>query len=217
VANFYSAAVHRLRGALWPSFALALIDVTVILGKVAILFECKNSGLFSLAKKSGDPFDLASDIRKNLANADKRKGLFQLYDKVVAIKNGEMPESLKTRYLQVERFFPVLLLYDEVPFANVPVTIKNLIDAELKKTGIHDFDYQIWQVDELDLLLNQVPREQIPLAVEDKFGQDDLRKLDLSSSLSKQFGLKELDCPLFVPSGESKAWRILRRLADTES
>jgi hypothetical protein len=191
-------------------------DVTLIFGDIAVLLECKNSGLFSLSKRSGMPIDLAADIRKNLANAEKRKGLFQLFDKIKCIADGEIPEAVKPKYSNVSKFYPVILLHDEIWFANRPETLKNLIDAELEKNGIIGFDYQIWQVEELEILLKAVPADQIAAVIEDKFTNLKSKTWDLSSYLSDKYGLPNLGINMFVPRGESKPFNILRALARSE-
>jgi hypothetical protein len=144
-------------------------DLTLILGDSAILFECKNSGLFSVSKRSGNPDDLAADIRKNLANSANRKGLFQLYDKIENIRNGNLPPQLNARYAAVKKFYPVVLLHDEIWFANRPETLKNLIDTELRNNGIDNFIYQIWHIEELEILLNVAAKNEILGVIEEKF------------------------------------------------
>jgi hypothetical protein len=192
-------------------------DLTLIFGDAAVLFECKNSGLFSLAKRSGSPTDLSADIRKNLANSERGKGLFQLHGKIAAIKDDggkRLPEPLMARYRAVKKFFPVIVLYDQILFANTPVTLKNLIDAELRTNGINDFEYQIWHVEELEVLLKTIPKDEICEVIEQKFIDPTFKAMDLSSFLSKKYGMKSLGIEMFVPGGESRAWTILRRLAD---
>jgi hypothetical protein len=191
-------------------------DVTAILQNTALLLECKNSGLFSVAKRSADPVEIANDIRKNLANVEKRKGLFQLHDKIQAVKAGSLPEALQAKYANVTNYYPVLLLHDEIWFANRPEAMKNLIDEELRLHGIESFNYQIWHVEELELLLKAVPREQIPVVLEEKFNDPRYRSLDLTAYLSGRFGLPDLGVTLFVPHGESKALVVLRKLADAD-
>lgn len=191
-------------------------DVTAILHNAALLFECKNSGLFSVAKRSADPVDIANDIRKNLANADKRKGLFQLYDKAQVLKTGSPPKAMQDKYANVTNYYPVLLLHDEMWFANRPEAMKNLIDEELRIHGIASFSYQIWHVEELELMLKAVPREQIPAMLEEKFNDPRYSSLDLTAYLSGRFGLPDLGVSLFLPHGESKALAILRKLADAD-
>jgi hypothetical protein len=191
-------------------------DVTILWQDVALLLECKNSGLFSVSKRSADPVDLAVDIRKNLANADKRKGLFQLHDKIEGIRGGILPPSLQLKYAAAMRYYPVLLLHDEIWFANRPETLKNLIDLELAAHGVHNFNYQIWHVEELELFLKVVPKEQLGTALQEKFDDPRYRSLDLKGYLSGRFGLPDLSPRLFLPHGESQALRIIRSLADDQ-
>jgi len=190
--------------------------VTILWQDVALLLECKNSGLFSVSKRSADPVDLAVDIRKNLANADKRKGLFQLHDKIESIRGGILPPSLQLKYAAATRYYPVLLLHDEIWFANRPETLKNLIDLELAAHGVHNFNYQIWHVEELELFLKVVPKEQLGTALQEKFDDPRYRSLDLKGYLSGRFGLPDLSLRLFLPHGESQALRIIRSLADDQ-
>jgi hypothetical protein len=192
-------------------------DVSLLLGDTAILFECKNSGLFSVSKRSADPMDLAADIRKNLANAEKRKGLFQLHDKIDCIRSGQIPSQLSAKYAAIQKLYPVLLLYDEIWFANRPETLRNLIDSELAKHGISTFDYQIWHVDELEILLRSVPREELGKVVHEKFHDPRSRSLDLSLFLSERYNLNDLNVHLFLPPGKSKAMAILKQLADSDA
>jgi hypothetical protein len=190
-------------------------DGSVVVQNSALLLECKNSGLFSVAKRSADPLDLTADIRKNLANAQKRKGLFQLYDKVQSIRSAKLPQPLQQKYASVEKYYHVLLLHDEIWFANRPETMKNLIDQELSAFGISGFEYQIWHVEELELLLKAVPNDQLGAVLDEKFNDPRYRWLDLTSYLSGRFGYSDLNIRLFLPHGESKALAILRTLADT--
>lgn len=189
-------------------------DLTLILGEAAILLECKNSGLFSLSKRTAEVVDLASDIRKNLANAEKRKGLFQLYDKIEAIRLGQVPEKVKALYANVKRFYPVVLLHDEIWYANQSEALKNLIDIELRKNGIVDFDYQIWHVEEFQTLVKLVSADRLLNIIAEKYADPHFRQWDLSTYLGQLYKLADLDLSLFVPSGESKPWGLLRRLAD---
>jgi len=209
--NILTEEAERLAG--WTG---KINDVTAILHGAALLLECKNSGLFSVAKRSADPVEIANDIRKNLANAEKRKGLFQLYDKIQALKTGSVPKALQDRYANVTNYYPVLLLHDEIWFANRPEAMKNIIDEELRVHGIASFSYQIWHVEELELLLTAVPLEQIPAILEEKFNDPRYSSLDLTAYLSGRFGLPDLSVSLFLPHGESKALAILRSLADTD-
>jgi len=179
-------------------------DVTIIGHGFAMLTECKNSGLFSVSKRSADPTDLAADIRKNLANAEKRKGLFQLHDKIENIRNGQLPTALQAKYSSIQSFYPVLLLHDEIWFANRPETLKNLIDAELAAHGIHNFDYQIWHIEELELLLKAVPKDELGNVLKEKFTDARYKSLDLTAYLSNRFGLPDMGIKLFLPMESRK-------------
>lgn len=189
-------------------------DITLIFGDTAVLIECKNSGLFSLSKKSASPTDINNDIRRNLANPQEGKGLFQLHDKIAAIKAHELPDQLMERYREVTKFLPVVLLYDEIYFANTPVTLKNLIDAVLQENGINNFEYQIWHIEEFEYLLTGLTKDKIVGAIAEKFLDPSYKDMDLTSYLSKKHGMTDLSINLFVPGGESQAWNILRKLAD---
>lgn len=191
-------------------------DITVLLGERALLLECKNSGLFALAKRSANPEELATDARKNLVNPEKRKGLYQLHDKIASIRAGELPHDLAERFAAIKRFYPVVLLHDQISLANKPECLKNIIDADLRTNGVLDFDYQIWHVEELENLLALIAREDVPGMIEEKFKEEDFRTLDLSVYLAKKTGITRLNPPLFLPRGETRAWRTLRSLAEQD-
>lgn len=101
------------------------------------------------------------DVRKNLANSAERTGLFQLYDKLQAIKDGRLPPALSARYDGVQHFFPVILLYDQIQFANADSVLGNLLQSELRGSGISNFSYQIWHIEELEDLLHLVPNNEL--------------------------------------------------------
>lgn len=189
-------------------------DVTLIDREIAILIECKNSGLFSLAKKTAGINELLADIRKNLANADKRKGLFQLYDKIAALRQNQLPEKIRKKYETVKLFYPVVLLHDEIWYANNPHALRNLIDAELKTSGITDFDYQIWHIEEFEIMLRVVPSDQFFNAVQEKFTDPQFRAWDLSTYLAEKYGQTDLNVHIMLPAGESRPFQILRSIAD---
>jgi hypothetical protein len=192
-------------------------DLTIFLGDAAILFECKNSCLFSISKRSATPIDLVADIKRNLVNAEEKVGLFQLHSKLEAIRNGKLPEVLKSRYASVKKFYPVILLHDEIWFANREETLKNLIDNELKRNGIDGFVYQIWHIEELEHLLKTIPRGELLRAIEGKFNSPECRSLDLLVYLSEKYSLKHLGVRMFVPNGVSKALNIFKKLADDDA
>jgi putative transposase len=191
-------------------------DLTILVGDIALLIECKNSGLFALAKRSANPNDIAVDARKNLVNSKHRQGLYQLYDKIASIRANLLPAPLTQRYAAVKNFYPVLLLYDEINFANRPECLKNIIDAELRTTGIQSFDYQIWHVEELEKLLKIVPANELPVLLDEKFRNDRFQTLDLSVYLSIKQGTHQSGLHLMLPKGETKALHLMRSLAEQD-
>ena len=122
-------------------------DVTAILGDCALLVECKLSGLFVEAKRTASPALIIAEVRKQIADGPNRRGVFQLADKVEAIRAGALPAALNDRYRSVKRFFPVLLLFDAVEHANAAVTLGNIVKDELALYGVSDFEYQIWHLE----------------------------------------------------------------------
>ena len=63
-------------------------DFTVFDQDKAALFECKTSGLFFRSKSHASLSEVRADIKKNLSNPQDRSGLFQLYDKLKAIREN---------------------------------------------------------------------------------------------------------------------------------
>jgi hypothetical protein len=191
-------------------------DFTVILEDKAVLFECKTSALFSTAKRRATLEEVRNDIRKNLVNPDKGKGLVQLYEKGRAIASHSLPPLLAEKYKWVSRTFPVLLLYDRVHHANAPQTLRNLLVTELKGIGASDFDFQIWHIEELENLLEIADRNNFLKFVGEKFDTPKFSSWDLNSYLFNRTGRSHLRPHLFVPRGDTPAIRILRQLADRD-
>jgi hypothetical protein len=191
-------------------------DFTVLTERGAFLFECKASALFFGSKREASAESIAADIRKNLANQKHRSGVFQLYDKIEAVKNRQLPGKLDAAYDAVPRFFPVLLIYDRIGYANHPKTLRNLVDAELASAGIQGFDYQIWHAEEVEHLFEIFPSNELASALEDKFVSPVYRYWDLDTYLFEKTGrrFRHLPVSCYVPKGESEALKIIRSLAD---
>jgi hypothetical protein len=191
-------------------------DFTLIIGEKAFLFECKASALFFGSKKESSVESIVVDIRKNLANNKHRSGLFQLYDKIEAIENKHLPQSLNALYANVHQFFPVVLIYDRIDYANHPQTLRNLLDAELIKSGIHGFRYQLWHLEEIENAFELVPLKDIGSALEEKFLSAVYSNWDLNTYLFERTKrrLPYLRVSCCVPKGETQALKIIRSLAD---
>lgn len=189
-------------------------DVSVILGDTAILFECKASAFFVDAKRTAAPEAIIADLRKNLANGEKRKGLFQLYDKCNAIRSKELPRQLMERYKDVKRIFPVMLLFDAIEHANAAAVIGNIIKDELQAHRITGFDYQIWHLEELSWLA-EFAGEAFVEWIAEKF-LPDYFSLGLNSFVSTKTGNAFLNQGIYMPHGNRRALEILTELSAKE-
>ena len=192
-------------------------DFTVIADGKAALFECKTSALFSSAKRHATIQEIETDIRKNLVNPEKRKGLIQLYEKYRAINGRELPPLIASKYENVRQIFPVLLLYDHVQQANGPQTLRNLLLRELKRAEIPEFPFQIWHIEELENLFELCGQDGFWDVVSEKFDTEKYRFCDLNTLLFERTGKNYLRAFGFLPGGNTPATRILKELADQHS
>ena len=186
-------------------------DVTAIWADCALLIECKLSGLFVEAKRTASPEVIIADVRKQIADGQSRRGLFQLYDKCEAIRSKTLPAALMEKYANVKRFFPVLLLFDAVNFANAAETIGNIIKDELGAYGVRDFQYQIWHLEELSWLAECGGDEAMAWVVE-KFSPLS-ETVDLNTFVANRSGREYLRPAMYMPEGDTRAYRILKRLS----
>lgn len=189
-------------------------DISVIEGDAAILFECKASAFFVDTKRTASPEIIIADLRKNLANAEKRKGLFQLFDKREAIRNGALPKALMEKYKDVKRFFPVMLLFDAVEHVNAAQVVGNIIRDELRAHGITGFEYQIWHLEELSWLADFAGQSMVEWTAE-KF-RSDRAPIGLNSFISDRTGNAFLNQLMYMPQGNPKALKILTELSSRE-
>ena len=61
-----------------------------------------------MLKRTASPESLIADVRKQIADAKERRGLFQLHEKLKAIQAGMLPEKLSEKYKNVKRFYPMI-------------------------------------------------------------------------------------------------------------
>lgn len=189
-------------------------DFTVFDQDKAALFECKTSGLFFRSKSHASLSEVQADIRKTLANSEDRSGLFQLYDKLKAIKEKKLPPPLMARYGAAKEFYPVIILYDRIQHGNAPHVLGNIIKKELAYTGITDFDFQIWHIEEVENLCELLPAEEFIRVVAKKFSSQSLHNKDLNAYLYSRTQKRYLRPHLFLPRGEGRAWQTVKSLAD---
>lgn len=185
-------------------------DVTAVWEDCALLVECKLSGLYVEAKRTASLDAVVADTRKQIADGRDRRGLFQLHDKIAAIRAKELPARLQEKYKNVKRFFPVLLLFDEISFANTPETLGNIIKVELEAQGVKDFDYQIWHLEELSWLA-EFGGDASALWVSEKFSQEN-KAVGLNSFISERAGKAFLNPPMYMPQGDTRARRVFLQL-----
>ena len=150
-------------------------------------------------------------MRKQIADPKDRRGLFQLYDKCEAVRSKLLPPTLMEKYRDVNRIYPVLLLFDEIQMANKAEVLGNIIQDELKTNGVEGFRYQIWHLEELDWLTEYAKSASMEWIAE-KFA-DRNEAFDMSSFLADKTGKDFLRLVLYLPAGETKAIQILRNLA----
>jgi hypothetical protein len=185
-------------------------DVTAILGDSAVLIECKLSGLYVNAKRTASPENIIEDVRKQIADAKDRRGLFQLHDKIHAIKTGLLPQKLFDKYKNVKHFFPVLLLFDDISNANAAEVLGNIIRDELRKNGVDAFEYQIWHLEELEWLMEQSGTDSLAWIAE-KFSSK-YQAMDLNSFVADKAHKEFLRPIMYLPEGNTRAIQILKGL-----
>jgi hypothetical protein len=189
-------------------------DISVIFGNVALLFECKTSAFFVNAKRTAAPDIIIEDVRKNLANSEKGKGLIQLYKKVDAIRSKALPACLMEKYQDVQEIYPIVLLYDSTEHANAAAVVGNIIKDELAANGISGFDYQIWHLEELSWLV-EFAGEELIRWTQRKF-QPDCYPLGLNGFISKTPGNFFLNQIMYMPNGNTKGLNILKALSEKQ-
>lgn len=189
-------------------------DVTLIFGENALLIECKLSGLFVEAKLTAAPEAIIADVKKQIADGDERRGLFQLHDKIEAIRSAKLPPKLMAKYAGVKSFFPVLLLFDAIEHANNPLMIGNIIRDALSACGVQDFRYQIWHLEELSWLAEFAGASLLDWTQE-KFSPRNC-DFSLNTFIARKAGLTLLTPPMYMPI-DSRAFAILKRISDMES
>jgi NADPH-dependent 7-cyano-7-deazaguanine reductase QueF-like protein len=185
-------------------------DVTVIRGDSAVLIECKLSGLYVNAKRTASPESIIADVRKQIADAKDRRGLFQLHDKLQAIQTRLLPQSLLDKYSNVKHFYPVLLLFDDISQANAAEVLGNIIRDELRANGIDAFEYQIWNLEELEWLTEQSGADSLSWIAE-KFSSKN-QAMDLSSFVADKAHKEFLRPIMYLPEGDTRAIQILKGL-----
>lgn len=187
------------------------VDWTVLMGSSGLLIECKSSALFRPGKVLATPASVKKDLATNLVG--KGKGLFQLYEKLQAIRKRNLPTVLMERYANITTWYPVVILYDQIQHANNKQVLRNLLDSALREAGISEFNYQIWHVEELENFLDLVPEEDLIPEIHRKWEDPEMSQWDLNTYLYSVFEQERLRSYIVVPK-DSIPYRILEELAD---
>jgi hypothetical protein len=118
----------------------------------------------------------------------------------------------------VKRLDPVILLYDQIQFANKPEALRNALDAELRACGIAEFRFQVWHVEELENLFELVAAGDLARVIAKKFEVEKAIPWDLNTLLYEETGKKYryLSPFMYIPKGGTKALRILESLSDSQ-
>lgn len=119
-------------------------DWIVVEGESAVLLECKVTRLRLATKATADRDALARDLAQGVV-----KGLLQLRRVMQAIR--ERCPGLEA-FASVTELIPVVLLYEPYYFANAPV-MRTLVEQELRARGVEPFDYQVMDVEALEMAL----------------------------------------------------------------
>jgi hypothetical protein len=121
-----------------------------------------------------------------------------------------LPQSLLEKYANVTHFYPVLLLFDDISQANAAEVLGNIIRDELRANGIDAFEYQIWNLEELEWLTEQSGADSLTWIAE-KFSSKN-QSMDLSSFVADKAHKEFLRPIMYLPEGDTRAIQILKGL-----
>jgi hypothetical protein len=189
-------------------------DLTLIRGGDAILCEFKSSLLFADSKKTASPNEILRDIRKNLVNSEEKTGLFQIAEKIDAIKNSRLPPQLLAHYKGVKNYHAVVIFHDPIYMANFEAGLKGLVKSELKKAGVQELSFQLWHADELENLIRLTLTGGFFEAVLKKFTDPAYSQWDLNTYLCDLSGERTLRPSIFIPMGNGRFYELPRQIED---
>jgi hypothetical protein len=188
------------------------VDWTVLLGTTGLLLACKSSALFTQGKILATPQAIREDLATNLVKAGK--GLFQLHEKLRAIRHGALPATLQKRYATITTWYPVFIVYDHIEQANARPVLRHFLDAALHQAGVADLQYQIWHIQELENFFQLVPEAELIARLRGKWEHPHMCEWDLNAYLHALFGLDKLRSALCVPERDAPAYKTLARWSE---
>ncbi len=144
------------------------VDWIILEDNSAVLIECKSSRLTKRAKTFAEQDKLQEDLRKGVA-----RGVKQLFRNKCDIENKIF--GLEDLFDIKDLYFLIIVL-DPLYFANS--IQRKLIDEELKKDKISNFEYQIMSVSELEYFTTLLSREKLYKILNNKIQDLDKREWD---------------------------------------
>jgi hypothetical protein len=141
------------------------IDWILVEDDTAVLIECKITRLSMQSKVLADPSQLEADVQKLLVRAVKQLHRF--------IKNVRSHVAGLESFSDISSFVPVVVVLDPFHGANSP-PIRKLVESELRRDAIENFEYQVISVDELEPAL--------PVLKEKGFARTLLEKINADAS-----------------------------------
>ncbi len=110
----------------------------------------------------------------------------------------------------MKRFYPVLLLFDDISQANAAEVLGNIICDELRANGVEKFEYQIWHLEELEWLAKEAGEDSLSWIAE-KFSAKN-QSMDLNSFVADRAHKEFLRPIMYLPEGNTRAIQILKGL-----
>ena len=158
-------------------------DWIVVEGNTATLLECKTARLTLPTKAYADQRTLEEDLVRGVVGA-----LVQMDKVMKAIRE---PAPGLERFANVDRFVPVVLVYDAYFLANT-APIRDIVHRLLREAKVEPFPYQVISVHELEGRMETIKREGLARLLLDKMSDEEHRwqstsYADFSTYLSNRF------------------------------
>jgi len=135
-------------------------DWIIIKKDIAILIECKASGISQEAKSFADFNTIQHDLGLRVVKAIKQ--MQRLVDDVKDKKSG------LEKLFGIKKFYYLVVTFDRIFLSGTPA-IKNLISKELVKENIKTKDYQVLSIDEVENIIPVLETLELEYLLDRKF------------------------------------------------
>jgi len=179
-------------------------DLILLEGDEAILIECKTSGITREAKSWGDKEKLIEDLKIRVV-----KAIMQM-DTFVKDFNKGLVSNPKLKKIKNFRF--VVVTYDRIFLSGSPA-IRNLINRELVKNGLNNFNYQIMGIDEVEVLLPVLQKFRFGELIDAKISNDDWATHDFDVFLGHFIEDKGVDIERDNPLLREKFDKLMQEIS----